>query len=260
MESKKVNLPEIDKIVKASLDAVHEHKILIKSMHEFANQFEQMVKNECPEFSEKSKIIAAFIRGAMDQETIIASAEERMAEDLNDLSARYEVLLRLGSEIQNKRSQAKNAIKKIAETERAIEMDKLSGSKKTPKLQGDLYTYNRKKSEYSEQLKDLLEQFIEARQRYAKFKIRRLQNGFVNLGTSVKSALEIEKHLFVQMSRECQASLDNIDEIIDGEKIDLPPLKENQEQNDQAEQADENEQLHEEEPETKEENGAQDFE
>ena len=102
MESKKVNLPEIDKIVKASLDAVHEHKILIKSMNEFANQFEQMVKSECPEFSEKSKIIAAFIRGAMDQETIIASAEERMAEDLNDLSARYEVLLRLGSEIQNK--------------------------------------------------------------------------------------------------------------------------------------------------------------
>ena len=129
-----------------------------------------------------------------------------------------------------------------------------------------MYTYNRKKSEYSEQLKDLLEQFIDARQRYTKFKIRRLQNGFVNLGTSVKSALEIEKHLFVQMSRECQESLDNVDEIIDGEKIDLPPLKENQEQNEQAEQTNENEQNeqneqpHEEEPETKEEDGAQDFE
>ncbi|OHT17342.1 hypothetical protein TRFO_12516 [Tritrichomonas foetus] len=225
MESKKISLPEIEKIVSAGRDSAKHHMSLAHNMTKFADSFVEMCHSECPEFLEKAKQIAALIKGAMDQEVVIANAELRLAEDLNDLSVRYDVLVKHGNEVNSKKSQLESAKRKISEIERQMEVEKLKGGLKTYKLQGDLTTVQQKKTEATRALETLLERFITMREKYAVFKVRRLEHGYKNLGQQVEKALEIEKHLIGQLKRDCEQARDNIDDYFHEEsehEADVP--------------------------------------
>lgn len=216
MEKKVDSLPEIEKIVHAAHSSVAEHRKMADAMIKFSDTIVVLAQNECPEFSEKAKQIAALLHGAMDQENIIANAEERLAEDLNDISVRYDLLFKIGSEIQSKRSQLSATKVKISDLVRSIESSKASGtSAKTLKYQGDLAGAKQKKVELTKQLESLLERFIDLKQKYARFKVRRLEHGYNNLGETCAKALEIEKHLLGQLQRDCIQARDNLDDFFE---------------------------------------------
>lgn len=216
MQLKKDSLPEIEKIVQLKHSSVVEHRKMIEAMIKFSDTLIVLAQNECPEFAEKAKQIAALLHGVMDQESIIAKAEERLAEDLNDISVRYDLLYKVGAEIQSKRSQLVATKNKISDLYRSIEHSKASGtSAKTLKYQGDLAGAKQKKAEVTKQLEDLLQRFIDLRQRYNKFKVRRLEHGYNNLGETVAKALEIEKHLLGQLQRDCIQARDNLDDFFE---------------------------------------------
>ena len=240
MESKKLALPEIEKIVSSGRESANQHNSLIKAMNRFAQSFVEMSVNECPEFTEKTKQIAALINGAMDQEKIISEAELRLIEDINDLSARYDALNKYGNEINAKRSQLESIKKKIIDIERAIDADKLTGGKKQYKLGADLQSSQRKKEETTQQLIEMLEQFIKMRERYAKFKVNRLEHGYKNLGNVVETALEVEKHLIGQLQRDCEQARDNLEDFfgtVDDSNEQIEPAPETNEEHADEEHA-----------------------
>ena len=255
MEIKKESLPEIEKIVHSAHLSVAEHRKMASAMVRFSESFINLAQNECPEFAEKAKQIAALLQGVMDQENIIANAEERLAEDLNDISVRYDLLYKLGTDIQSKRNQLVSLKKKIKELERSIDYSKVSGaSGKALKYQGDLAGAKQKKVETTNQLEQLLERFIDLRQKYARFKVKRLEHGYTNLGDIVAKSLEVEKHLLGQLQRDCVQARDNLDDFFEDQLEAASKLaKEHDENNkpegEQAEVKEENPQ-----PEAKEEN------
>lgn len=216
MQLKKDYLPEIEQIVHAARSSVAEHRNLIESIIKFSDSLIVLAQNECPEFSEKAKQIAALLHGVMDQEKLISKAEERLAEDLNDISVRYDLLFKVGSEIQSKRSLLVSTKRKIQELHQSIEYSKVSGaSAKALKYKGDLAGAKQKKEEVTKQLELLLAKFIDLRQRYNRFKVRRLEHGYNSLGETVAKALEVEKHLLGQLQRDCIQARDNLDDFFE---------------------------------------------
>jgi chromosome segregation ATPase len=195
MDAKKVHLPEIDKIVSSSRAAVAAHREEIKYTLRLADLFFGLVETEAPQFSGKAKQLTDVLRSAMEQESIIAAAEERLAEDLNDLSARYDVLVKFYGEVNSAKSALEGAKKKVTDCEKAIEEDLAKGSPKQIKLQGELGKYKELRKQAALKLDDLYEKLISQRETFARFKIRRLHHGYKNYGDVAVRALGVEMDL-----------------------------------------------------------------
>ena len=223
LDAKTVFLPEIDKIVEAGRKAASAHMDEITNTRNFANALVRLIASQAPEYVEQAKHITALLNGIMDQEQQVHNAEERLIDDLNDLSARYDALQRLFQEINTVKGNIAGTKKKIADTRAAIKEDEARGGLKQAKLTTDLKSFEEGIRVQRTHLEGLLENFAQHRERYAQFKIRRLKNGWHTLGSAVKSCYEVEATLLEQLEREtqqAQATLDNrLEEAKDAEPL-----------------------------------------
>ena len=212
MEAKPIFLPDIERIVDSGRKAAAAHQQEITGTRDFAAALVRLIASQAPEYSEQAKHIAALINGVMDQDQQMHDAEERMIDDLNDLSARYDAMNRQFSEIKTVKGNIESTKRKILETRVAIKDDEARGGLKQVKLKTDLDNFEKGIRVQMTHLEGLLESFAQHRERYTEFRVRRIRNGCHTLGTVVKQCLEVQTTLLDQLERECkqaQATLDN---------------------------------------------------
>jgi hypothetical protein len=220
MQPKRIALPEIEKIVTASNNAVAAHREEIRQMRQVSSAFLSLVAVEAPEFIEKAKQIAALINGSLDQETIVTDAEERLADDLNDISARYDAIFRVAQSVVQGRETFETAQKKVAEYEKLLQDDRARGGSRAARLEPELARAKDVRRQAAVILEALLEKFIDQRQRYIAFKVRSSRRGFVSYGRIVADSLSVEEKLLEQLEREVDQTSVNLDDffVVEEEK------------------------------------------
>lgn len=211
---KKACLGEIDQIVASGKKAVGFHQEEIKCLHTFADKLSELVAAEAPEFVEKAKRMAALVTGVADQETVLCEAEDRLTEDMSDLSIRYDALAKLKQTVDSARSSYQSACKKVEACEAAIKADEEKGGAKKAKLEAELQKLNDAKKDARSILCDNIEKYIDQKEKYAAFKANRLEHGFSNLATTVKSTSEVAIHLLEQLQRETESATGSIEEFL----------------------------------------------
>lgn len=211
---KKGCLGEIDAIVSSGKKAVGFHQEEVKNMHTFADKITEMIAAEAPEFVEKAKRISALITGVADQDAIVCEAEDRLIEDINDLSIRYDALAKMKQTVDSARSSYQSACKKVETCEAAIKADEEKGGAKKAKLEAELQKLNNAKSDAKSILCEHLEKYIDQKEKYAAFTARRLEHGFGNLGATVKATTEVAAHLLEQLHRETESASGSIEEFL----------------------------------------------
>jgi hypothetical protein len=216
MQPKRVALPEIERIVATSLNAVAAHREEIRQTRLAADALLALALAEAPEFVQKAGQITALINGSMDQEAIVASAEERLADDLNDISARYDAIFRLSQEVAAARAVFDTAQKKLADAEKAEKDDKAKGGARAAKLEAETARAKEARKAAATAFEALLLRFVEQRDRYIKFKVRCLHRGYQSYGRVVAESLGVEAHLLEQLEREIGQTTANLDDFFGG--------------------------------------------
>jgi hypothetical protein len=228
MQPKRIALPELDKIVATSNTAVAAHREEIRQMRQVSSSFLSLVASEAPEFIEKAKQIAALINGSLDQETIVANAEERLADDLNDISARYDAIFRVSQNVVQSRETFEAAQRKVAEIEKLIQDDRARGGARLVRLEPELAKAKDVRKQAAITLEGFLEKFIDQRQRYIAFKVKSLHRGFESYGRIVADSLSVEERLLEQLEREVAQTSANLDDffVVEGEQLVEAPQEE----------------------------------
>jgi hypothetical protein len=224
MQPKRVALPEIERIVATSQAAVAAHREEIRQVRLAAEALVALVVAEAPEFVQKAGQLSALINGSMDQEAAVAAAEERLADDLNDISARYDAIFRLAQEVAAARAAFDGAQKRLADAERVEREDRARGGARAARLEGDTARAREARKAAAGALEPLLVRFVDQRERYIQFKVRCLRRGYRSYGRAVAESLGVEAHLLEQLAREVAQTAANLGDFFgDGGDDDAAP-------------------------------------
>jgi hypothetical protein len=135
-----------------------------------------------------------------------------LADDLNDLSVRYDAIFRFSQEVSAGRTAFETSHKKVLDCQKALDAEKSKESSKAYKLDLELAQLKDVRKRNKAGLDALLVQFIDSREKYAQFKIRRLRHGYQNVGEVAAMALEVEVHLLEQLERENSQAKETLDD------------------------------------------------
>ena len=136
--SKKELLQDISEVCSASLEQVGYHRKQMEQFSTFVQRLRVLVENEAPDFVGKYDEISEQITEAQNSEMRLVDAEERLAEDLNDVGARFEVIFRISSEVGEARTKLREARAKITKLRQALEDDNAKGGQKKYKIEAEI--------------------------------------------------------------------------------------------------------------------------
>jgi hypothetical protein len=178
-------LPEV---VKASLEWADVHTNQLHSYQRFFELLGRVIRKQAPEFLPAIAVLSKPFNAALRYERVLVTAERRLAEDLQDMVARYDVVLRLRDEFQTISKQLSDARTRIDRLRTEIEVDRRRGCQKQAKLTIDLAVARERKRKAVEDGKAKLREIIEYRQKYYVFYVRRLRHGYSYLGDVLAEA------------------------------------------------------------------------
>jgi hypothetical protein len=206
----------LSEVVKHSRESNESHRNQLHYFQRFIDMLVRLVRKQAPDLLLAIRYVVAPFTTAINHELVILQAESREAEDLYDLSARYEVLLRQWSEYIEITKKVKDIRERIARLRRELELEERRGGPKQYKLKSDIAESLDKKKRYVEEGQAKLEQILVARQAYYAFSVRRLKHAYVNHG----KVLEVESHAIAAAFSDLQSRIneirENIDAILDG--------------------------------------------
>lgn len=224
--SKRAILKDINSVVEHSRNQIRFHRQDIENQENFINCICIIVQKEAPEFVVKMKEIKKQFLKLLSYEKLLADAEERYADDLNDLSARFEVIYRLGEELAAGKKKVKDSRLRIDKLRKDLEYDSLKGAQKKDKIEAELARSIDAKKEAIEELEAKYVEFIDQRGRFATFKTNRLQHAFQSLGFVISTAMNEyaqNGQVFQNLIKETQ---DQIDQLLEAG----PPPEKNEEE------------------------------
>jgi chromosome segregation ATPase len=173
---------DINDIVSASRNEARLHCEQTSELTEFVADLQKLVHQEVPEFDSTLASLATLFTDTLSLESKFTDAEERLAEDLNDLSARFDVVFRLSEESDAAEAKVKAAREAIERARKAQADDLARGGGKQARLQFELEAAIKAKGEAIQVAIAKLSEHIDARKRYNRMKARRLNHGYTNLG------------------------------------------------------------------------------
>jgi hypothetical protein len=135
-----------------------------------------------------------------------------LADDLNDVSVRYDAIFRFSQEVSAARIAFETSHKKVVDCQKALDAEKSKESSKAYKLDLELAQLKDVRKRNKATLDGMLVQYIDSREKFAQFKIRRLQHGYLNVGEVAAMTLEVEAHLLEQLERETSQAKDTLDD------------------------------------------------
>ncbi|OHT03410.1 hypothetical protein TRFO_06622 [Tritrichomonas foetus] len=211
--SKKDLLKDINTVVEHSRNKVKFHRAGIQAQESFIEKLKELINKEAPEFNEKFAEIQEHFGRILAKEKALVNAEERCAEDLNDISARFDVVFRLSEESAACKRKVKDCRTKIEKLRKDLELDELKGGAKKYKIEGDINRAIEAKKAAIDAAENKLLEFIDVKERYAIFKVGRLQHAYQAYGKAIASTmaeLSTESESFTNLLNETQENIDNI--------------------------------------------------
>ncbi|OHT04813.1 hypothetical protein TRFO_27679 [Tritrichomonas foetus] len=153
----------------------------------------------------------------LNKEKELADAEERTAEDINDIAARFEVIFRLSEETSVAKKKVKDAKARIEKLRKDLELDSLKGGTKKYKIEADINKAIDAKKQAIEAAEEKLQEFIAAKEKYTTFKVSRLQHAYNQLGKVITSSMREQSEEAEKLSQAISEAQENIDHLLETE-------------------------------------------
>jgi hypothetical protein len=224
-------------LVKSSLDWSDAHNRQLHCYQRFFEMVARVVRKQAPEFQPALAVLSKPFNAALRYERVLVTAERRLAEDLQDLVARYEVLVRLRNESQAIAKQLSDVRTRIEKLRAEIEEDRRRGCAKQGKLTIELALARDRRRKTVEEGRAKLREIIEQRQKYHAFYVRRLRHGYSFLGEVLNEAsrrIAYACQVFRDLAEEIRQ---NIDAVFQGTyDFDAEPEPVGEEEDEEEEQ------------------------
>lgn len=166
-------------------DAVNAEKVFMKALY-------VLIKNEAPDYKDAIKPIIRSYHRALHQEDNLIMGKTRSIEDLNDIQERFAVVVRASQRYQNAKHALKESTRSLADAKARRDQEIAKGGNKVDKLQVAVADAIQYKKDCIENLKKEINIFIEEKQKFNKFRIRRMRHSFKCYGESTAQCLENE--------------------------------------------------------------------
>jgi hypothetical protein len=151
----------------------------------------------------------SLINEIADVHSRLAAEELRNAEDFRDIFERYEVMYRANTEYSNAKTLFLAASKDLESARKKNETEKTKPdyeAKRRVKLEAEIEKGKSAKAKYLELVKTNLANLITQREKYDKFKVRRLCEGWTRYGHALKIESENESAI-IDRIQECLAEM-----------------------------------------------------
>ena len=217
--SKRQVMSDIVDIVASARDQCESHHREAESMKDFLAKMEALIAEEAPEFLEKFKEIAGIMTQSIQCDDRIASAEERLMEDYNDIKARFEVLFRTTEDTGESKIKLREARYLITKLRQDLETDRAKGGKKQYKIEAEIRAAIDSKKTAIEDLEKMYVELTSTRDRYNRFKVRRLRNAYGNLGREVAAASNEQQEILGRLRKCIGEAREGVELMLNGQTL-----------------------------------------
>lgn len=221
---KKKLLQDLFEIVDRSREACDYHSKEITALEEFLKHVEMIVKEECPEFVERFEVIKNNFAALIEQEKELQSAELRTAEDLNDIAARFDVVYRVSEETSEKTGNVKRCTANIKALKEKRDNDAINGGKNQAKIEAEIQKAIEEKRKAVEEADLKLQEFIEVKERYNSFKVRRFQHAYNFYGSVLAKTMKEASSICDRIVSSCATTNEELDSLLD-KGVDVTPAE-----------------------------------
>ncbi|KAH0789238.1 hypothetical protein GPJ56_006789 [Histomonas meleagridis] len=187
--SKKKILANINSVVENARSEVKHYRREIKHYRKFMNNLELIVEHEVPEFSPRMKQITERFYSSINSEERFIDAYERMAEDFNDIAARFTVLYRASMASIEARNHYKERCTKYEKQKEEVRILSEKGSSKRIKAEAELAKDKEKKANVLAEAIKKDEELLVIQDRFSKFKSRRLKHAYTFLAKEMRATM-----------------------------------------------------------------------
>jgi hypothetical protein len=211
---------DVNDVISASRNEVRLHREQTSEFGSFFASLQTLVHSEVPEFDSALSSLGTLFTATLSFESKFVDAEERLMEDLTDVSARFDVLFRLMEESKAAHAKVK-ATRKAIERARNAQVDDLArGGAKQARLRLELETAIKAKGDAIQATTAKLSEYIEAAKRYNRMKARRLNHGYTNLGVVLEREIGEQGRKCEQLATAIGRARDELDDILGGTGAD----------------------------------------
>jgi hypothetical protein len=207
-------LADVNDVISASRTSVRFHREQISEFASFFKDLQTLVHSEVPQFDSTLSDLGTLFTATLTQENKYADAEERLAEDLNDISARFDVVYRLSEESIIAQTKVKATREAIERARKAQADDLAKGGAKQARLQIDVDNAINAKREAIKVAAAKLSEYLDAKKRYNRMKARRLNHGYVNLGEVLENGIGEQVTKCGELTAEIGKARERIDDIL----------------------------------------------
>jgi hypothetical protein len=206
---------DVTETVRFIQEEAKEHRRQIESFERFFDLLTRLVDRHAHEFVPTMQTLGRHFADGLAHEKTLVDAEERLADDINDVAARYEVFCRVTDESVETRKKVKESRARISNLRTALAADEAKGGAKRIKIEADIRAAVEAKRAAVEAAEAKLEELISVRQSYNRFKVRRLKHGYQNLGRVMITAVQGIADAFAELRREIDDVRGRIDAVLD---------------------------------------------
>jgi hypothetical protein len=182
---KNASFGDLSGVVRSSGDYARHHGKQLTYFQRFFDSFSRVVQGECPEFTTLTSRLGTAFTTAITHEQTIADAEGRLADDLDDLAERYDVILRISLEFKEARKRVQDCRELVDRHKAALLDDERHAGMRKYLIEADLRGALEEKKRQVDACTLKLTEYIDARERYYRFCVRRIKHGYGNLGETM---------------------------------------------------------------------------
>jgi hypothetical protein len=181
-------LGDLPDVFKSGYSVARHHYQQLHQLQRFLERANRMVAIECPEFQHHTSRVSSVFNEAFAHERAIADAERRLADDLSDVAARYDVLVRLFNELTDAKKKLASCREREAASKRNLADDIRHGGMKQYIFEADIRGALEEKRRVVDFTIAKMEEYIAARDSYFKFTVRRMKHAFSNMGEALRNS------------------------------------------------------------------------
>jgi hypothetical protein len=208
-------LADLSETVKLYRREAEVHRKQIVSLERFFDGLTQLLRKQAPEFLPTMATLGQSFQAGLAHEKLLVDAESRLAEDVNDVAARYEIVFRVTDESIDARKKVKDSRAKVESLRAALAADEAKGGLKKVKIEADIRAAIEAKRAAIEAAEAKLDELMRIRRLYNAFKIRRMRHGYQNLGQVIVNATAGILAAFGELRQAVTTARDGIDSILD---------------------------------------------
>jgi inhibitor of KinA sporulation pathway (predicted exonuclease) len=136
-------LADLTETVKLYRREAEVHRKQLVSFERFFEALTRLLRKQAPEFLPTMATLGQSFRAGLEHEKLLVEAESRLAEDVNDVAAQYEIVYRVTKESIDARKKVKDSRSKIASLRTALAADDAKGGQKKVKIESQTIYFER---------------------------------------------------------------------------------------------------------------------